>query len=150
MHFRPANPADVEALRAVARRAYVRYIPRVGRRPAPMDADFPRHVAERQATVAEQGGVVIGFVIAYPREDDYFVENVAVDPGHAGKGVGRGLMAEAEKAALAAGRRTVRLYTNVRMYENFAFYAGCGYKKTHEITESGFRRVYLEKELVSA
>lgn len=147
MAVRPAVADDVAAIRQIAERAYIRYVPRIGRRPAPMIADFQAHVARDLVTVDEREGAVAGFIVAYPRDEDYFVENVAVDPAQAGKGIGRTLMAHAEKAARMYGRDRIRLYTNMRMWENFPFYAGLGYHKTHEVVEAGFRRVYFEKEL---
>lgn len=147
MTVRSAVSDDVKRVRAIAEAAYIRYVPRIGRRPAPMDADFQAHIARGEVTLALVGEKIAGYVIAFPRADDYFVENVAVDPVFAGKGVGKALMAVAEKAAIAAGKRFVRLYTNMRMHENFPFYFGLGYVKTHEVTESGFHRAYFEKEL---
>lgn len=137
-------------IRAIATRAYVKYVPRIGRVPAPMAADFLSYVLNHQTRLAVSAGTVIGYLIAYPRDDDYFVENVAVDPLAAGKGAGKVLMVAAEKSAIELGFRCVRLYTNVRMWENFAFYRALGYHKTHEVKEAGFRRIYFEKECFQA
>jgi len=137
-------------IRAIATRAYVKYVPRIGRVPAPMAADFLGYVLKDQTRVVVSDGNVIGYLIGFPREDDYFVENVAVDPLATGKGAGKILMAAAEQSAVELGKRYVRLYTNVRMWENFPFYAALGYHKTHEVKEAGFRRIYFEKECVQA
>jgi predicted N-acetyltransferase YhbS len=149
MNLRPATSADVAAIRAVAKRAYIKYVPRIGRVPAPMAADFLAHVQAGQADVAELDGVVMGYLIAFPRDEDYFVENVAVDPAGAGKGMGKTLMALAEDHARQAGLGKVVLYTNHRMHENFPFYAALGYRTTGLVIEAGFRRVYFEKDLVA-
>lgn len=145
--FRAAETGDVAAVNAIARRAYEKYVARIGREPAPMVANFTAHVVDGETTVAERRGVIVGYLIAYPREADYFVENVAVDPGHSGRGVGGALMDRAEADARAAGKSLVRLYTNVRMEENFPFYDALGYLKTHETVEDGFHRAYFEKRL---
>jgi len=147
MPIRPAKGDDVRAVRNIAKRAYIRYVPRIGRSPAPMAADFLGAVERGTVSVAEAEGVVFGYVIAFPRDDDYFIENIAVDPAMAGLGLGKALMDHAEAAAEAAGKRFVRLYTNVRMHENFPFYAGLGYRVTREAVEDGFHRVYFEKDL---
>lgn len=147
MDIRLAVAADIAHIRGIAGRAYINYVPRIGRVPAPMVADFQGHVQRGETSVATSGGGVIGYLIAYARVDDYFVENVAVDPASAGVGVGRTLMGHAEMLAREVGKSVVRLYTNVRMWENFSFYAGLGYHKTGEATESGFHRIYFEKNL---
>lgn len=149
MDLRPAISADVAAIRAVAQRAYIKYVPRIGRVPAPMAADFLSHVQAGQTHVAVSHDKVMGYLIAFARDDDYFVENVAVDPAGTGQGIGKALMALAEDDAKQAGRDKIVLYTNVRMHENFPFYAALGYRTTDMVVEAGFRRVYFEKDLIA-
>ena len=45
MRLRPAVAADVPGLRALVEAAYAVYVPRIGLRPAPMDADYDDLVA---------------------------------------------------------------------------------------------------------
>lgn len=149
MNLRPATSSDVAAIRNIAKRAYIKYVPRIGRVPAPMAADFLSHVQAGQTHVAEIDGLVVGYLIAFTRDDDCFIENVAVDPSGAGKGIGKALMALAEDHARDAGRDKVVLYTNARMHENFPFYAALGYRTTGLVVEAGFRRVYFEKDVNS-
>ncbi len=110
-----------------------------------MAADFLGYVLKGDTCVAVMDGSVIGYLIAFARDDDYFIENIAVDPLAVGKGVGKALMAAAEQSAREAGKPCIRLYTNIRMWENFPFYTALGYHKTHEVKEAGFRRIYFEK-----
>jgi len=112
-----------------------------------MVADFEAQIGGNQVTVAMTGDDICGYIVAFPRADDFFVENIAVEPSAAGGGFGRALMGYAETAARAANCNLVRLYTNAKMYENFPFYEALGYRKTHEVTENGFHRVYFEKGL---
>ena len=92
MEVRLAASGDTDRIRDIARRAYEKYVPRIGREPAPMVADFDTHMDRDELSVAVKSDTVIGFIVAYPREDDYFVENVAVDPGVMGAGVGKALI----------------------------------------------------------
>ena len=43
--IRHALPADTAQIRAIAQAAYRKYVPRLGREPAPMSADLEAHVA---------------------------------------------------------------------------------------------------------
>lgn len=147
MKMRQASVGDSSRVRDIARAAYAHYVARIGREPAPMLADFEGHIQRGEVTLSEASGVINGYIVAYARPDDYFVENVAVHPDHAGTGLGKALMNHAEVAAIHAERRIIRLYTNVAMTENFPFYVALGYRKTHEATEAGFHRVYFEKIL---
>ena len=80
-------------------------------------------------------------------DDDYFVENVAVDPERAGQGLGKALMSRAEAMARDLGQDKITLYTNAQMHENFSFYEALGYLRTGEVEEDGFHRVYFQKQL---
>ena len=115
-----------------------------------MAADFLSYVLKGEARVAVIDGTIIGYLIAYPRDDDYFIENIAVDPLTAGKGIGKVLMSVVEKSAIEAKKSCIRLYTNIRMWENFSFYAALGYRKTHEVKEAELHRVYFKKDCIEA
>ena len=67
-----------------------------------MAADFLSYVLKGEARDAVIDGTIIGYLIAYPRDDDYFIENIAVDPLTAGKGIGKVLMSVVEKSAIEA------------------------------------------------
>lgn len=145
--MRPAVAADVDRLRAIAVAAFAHYVPRIGRKPAPMVADFATHVAAGQVHVIEEGGRIVGYIVTHKRDDGQFIDNVAVDPSRHRRGHGLRLMqfAEAEAARNACPR--VFLFTNIHMRENLDIYARLGYAETHRIREDGFDRVYLEKRL---
>jgi len=143
--IRPAGPEDLDAIRRIARAAYALYVPRIGREPAPMVADFTASIAAGAAWVA--GAPVVGFVVAYRRGDHWHLENVAVEPSAQGTGLGGALIAHVEAMARAAGAVAVELYTNARMTENMSLYPRLGYTETGRALENGFDRVFYRKEL---
>ena len=49
--IRPAGPEDVDAIRRIARAAYALYVPRIGREPAPMVADFTASIEHTRASI---------------------------------------------------------------------------------------------------
>lgn len=148
--IRPATAADVQAMRRLVVAAYAHYVPRIGREPAPMTADYAAVVAGGHAWVAEAGGRLAGLLVLVPHDDHLLVENVAVDPGAQGSGVGSRLLAFADERARALGLPELRLYTHERMTENLAYYPRRGYVETHRSEEHGFHRVYFTKRLASA
>jgi ribosomal protein S18 acetylase RimI-like enzyme len=145
--IRPATTDDIDAIAAAARAAYTRYVERIGREPAPMVADFAALVAAGEVEVLALGGEVAGFIVMRPGADHLFIENVAVHPDHQGRGLGQRLLARAESEAGARGLPALRLYTNVKMTENFPFYEALGFVETERRREDGFDRVYMEKRL---
>jgi diadenosine tetraphosphate (Ap4A) HIT family hydrolase/GNAT superfamily N-acetyltransferase len=143
--LRSAVAEDVPDLRAVASAAYEGYVPRMGRRPAPMTADYPQSVRDGQVWVAVADGVLVGLVVLVLREDHLLLENVAVSPSAQGQGIGGRLLAFAEDHARQHGLSEVRLYTNAAMTENLAYYPRRGYVETHRAEQDGFRRVFFSK-----
>jgi ribosomal protein S18 acetylase RimI-like enzyme len=141
--IRPATASDVGTIAAVARAAYAKYVPRIGREPPPMVADFAGYVARGTVVVIEAEGELRGFMIAWPEEDAYLIDNIAVDPLAQGRGLGRRLIEHAVSEARRLGLSALRLYTNVAMTENLAMYRRIGFVETHRAVELGLNRVYM-------
>jgi ribosomal protein S18 acetylase RimI-like enzyme len=134
-------------MRDIARAAYAKYLPRIGREPAPMVADYHAAAAMQHAVVVEIDGQVQGYMIGWPEGDAYFIENVGVDPRYQGRGLGRLLIEHAVVEARRQGLSALSLYTNEAMTENLAMYAHLGFAETQRVTEEGFRRVYMRRTL---
>ena len=145
--LRPARPEDAPAVTALVRAAYARWVPRLGREPAPMTADDAALIAAGAVTLLEDAGRLLGVLVLIPQPDALMIENVAVAPEAQGRGLGGLLLAEADRVARETGRRRVRLYTNAAMTENIGFYARRGFVETRRATEHGLHRVYMEKPL---
>ncbi|MEW2355634.1 GNAT family N-acetyltransferase [Spirillospora sp. NPDC029432] len=144
---RLATPDDVPVLAGIARAAYAKYVPRIGVEPPPMVADFAAEVAAGDTWVAEDEGAVLGFAVLAAEDDHLLLKNVAVDPSAQGRGVGGALLGLAERRAREAGAGEIRLYTNVAMTENIAYYGRRGYVETHREEGEGLRRVFFAKRL---
>jgi len=145
--IRQAVSADVPQRHALARAAYQKYVPRIGREPAPMNADFAAHVAAGQAVVIERAGSIAGYMIAWTTPDAYLVDNLAVDPARQGEGLGRTLLAHAAAEAKRLTLPALRLYTNAAMTENLALYCHIGFVETHRSVEKGYNRVHMLLDL---
>ncbi|TAJ85524.1 MAG: GNAT family N-acetyltransferase [Reyranella sp.] len=146
--IRQAVPSDEPEVRTCAEQAYARYVPAMGRKPAPMVADFAAQIADGHVYVAtdDKGGFE-GFIVFYAEDGHVMLENVAVLPSAAGRGVGKRLIAFCEDTARQRGFGAVHLYTNEKMIENLSIYPRLGYVEVGRRTEAGFNRVYFEKSL---
>lgn len=146
--IRLAVAADENDIRTCAEGAYTRYIAVIGRRPAPMDADFAAQIAAGHIHVSTgPAGELRGFIVFFVENDHLMLENVAVMPAAAGKGIGKTLIGFCEDEARRLGLSTVQLYTNEKMAENLSIYPRLGYVEIDRRTENGFNRVYFEKRL---
>jgi len=107
-------------------------------------------IRTRQVTVAESGGSVVGILVLDRTAEGFLLENIAVDPAHKGKGLGRALFELAEAEAKRAGFDSIYLYTHELMAENRALYARIGYAEYDRRVDEGLPRVFMRKKLVRA
>lgn len=146
--IRRAAAEDEASIRDCADRAYGRYVDAIGRKPAPMVADYASQIAWDQVHVAvDETGALEGFIVFRPMTDHMFLENVAVQPAVSGRGIGKSLIRFCEAEALRLGLGAVRLYTNEKMTDNLLLYLHLGYVEVDRRTEDGFDRVYFERPL---
>jgi ribosomal protein S18 acetylase RimI-like enzyme len=123
--IRRADLGDVDALSAIAAAAYEKYVPRIGRAPAPVTADYAQTIRNGQAWVVIEEGEIVGFAVFIARPGYLLLDNVAVLPAAQGRGVGARLLALAEDHACGLGLTEIRLFTNEAMTENLAYYRSC-------------------------
>ena len=144
--IRPARQGDMDAL-VVLERASFRG-DRIARR------SFRRALAVRNAAVIVEvaRGWLRGYALVFFRAGSGVARlySIAVDGAARGRGVGRGLLAEAERAARQRGRRTMRLEVRRDNGPSLALFRGAGYRQFGEIPdyyEDGMTALRFEKAL---
>ncbi|MEU6136907.1 GNAT family N-acetyltransferase [Nocardioides sp. NPDC047086] len=146
--IRPAEAADAPRLKGIALAAYAKYVERIGLEPAPMGADYEEAIDSAVVWVAMADDDVAGYAVTRdPGGDGVLLENLAVAPGHQGRGIGRALITHVESRAKGRGALHVELFTHEAMTENRRLYAGLGYQETGYAVERGYRRVFMRKTL---
>jgi ribosomal protein S18 acetylase RimI-like enzyme len=145
--LRRAEPTDAPALASCVEAAYHHYIPRIGKPPGPMLADYAEVIARHQVWVAEAERQIIGVLVLIPEEDTLLLDNIAVHPDHQRRGIGRALLELADAEALCQGYDELRLYTHETMTENIALYTRSGWVETHRGHQDGYARVFMRKRL---
>jgi GNAT superfamily N-acetyltransferase len=147
VRVRPAHGRDAAALSDLARLAYAPYVPRIGREPAPVTADYAATIGRGGVWVAEVEDRVVGLLVLQLRVDHLLLENVAVAPDLHGTGIGARLLDVAEDQARRHRLPEIRLYTNAAMTENLAYYPRRGYRETHRAVQDGYDRVFFSKTM---
>jgi len=140
--IRLARRADAEMVRACAQAAFARYVPRMGRAPAPMQADIIAAINLHAVHIATNPeGALLGYVICRAEGVEMRLDTVAVWPDSAGQGIGRRLIAHVEALARDRGLQAVTLYTNAAMTETLRVYPALGYFRLARSVQDGFDRV---------
>ena len=145
--IRSATLEDVPGITACVCEAYVHYIERIGKRPAPMLEDFQGTISTAQVHVAEARGKIVGVVVLMVSDEGFYLDNIAVRPSAKGTGVGRTLLELAEGEARRQGYDSIYLATHELMHENRALYARIGYEEYDRRVVNGYPRVFLRKQL---
>ena len=91
--IRPAEASDAEAVRALVRGAYGRWVGRLGREPSPTGDDCARRIADGQAWVLDDEGGLVGLVGLKDGLEALLIPSIAVAPAAQGRGRGRRLVA---------------------------------------------------------
>jgi GNAT superfamily N-acetyltransferase len=145
--LRPATGSDAASVAALVDAAYGHYVERIGMRPGPMTDDYTAVIRDRQVTVAEHDGVIVGVVVLAVTDEGFLVDNVAVHPSRRGTGLGRALLQFAEAEARRAGFDAIHLYTHEQMTENLELYSRIGYVEYDRRSQGTFSLVYMRKQL---
>ncbi|MET1416374.1 GNAT family N-acetyltransferase [Roseibium sp. HPY-6] len=138
-----ALPQDEAAIRDLARRAYERFIPVMNAVPLPMTADYGALIRSAEVWVLRAGPDIAASLVLVPQDDHLMIESIAVDPDCQGGGFGRRMLEWAHHRAQQLGFSELRLYTNVLMQENRAWYQRAGYVETHEEQRGDKRIVHM-------
>ena len=145
--IRAATAADAARIVAICNEAYAKYVPRLGKPPGPMLADYPAEIAAGNTVVIGNGAAIDGYMVGEPEADAWVIHILGVDPACQGQGLGRRLIEHAEAEARRLGLPALRLYTNIVMTETIPLYLHLGFVETHRAFEEGFHRIYMRRDL---
>jgi ribosomal protein S18 acetylase RimI-like enzyme len=145
--IRRAVPADAEAIAALTRAAYEKWIPVIGRAPKPMTADYEVAVREHLIELLIVDGALVALVECIREPEHLLIENLAVAPAQQGRGYGLRLLRHAEALASDFGFAELRLYTNKLFAANVDFYRKHGYRFDGETAFKGGFIVHMSRRI---
>lgn len=148
--IRRATPADVASITAITDAAYARYVPRMGRKPQPMTADYQQMVATNPIWLLSVADQPVGVLVLIHEPTALLIYSVAVHPDYQQRGYGQQLLAWSEHEARRAGYTQIRLYTNALMEENIARYTALGYRETGREPFGELTVVHFVKDIDAA
>jgi GNAT superfamily N-acetyltransferase len=146
--WRQGDATDATAIRELTRAAYAKWVPIIGREPKPMTADYTEAVLKHRFDLIDINGKLAALIETILEADHLLIENVAVSPSFQKRGLGRKLLAHAEKLAALSGFSEVKLYTNRLFAENIQLYSKLGYHVDREEAFKGGFLVHMGKPVV--
>ncbi|MGI9436638.1 MAG: GNAT family N-acetyltransferase [Geminicoccaceae bacterium] len=103
-----ASTEDLTAIRRIAEDAYSPYVARLGRKPAPMVADFEKHLVDDWVVVFARDHV-LGYAVVRTLgevpQQVMLLDNIAVAIDAQRQGIGNALIEHVEQHVLAAGMK---------------------------------------------
>lgn len=147
VRIRPAAPDDAQAIGAVfdaAVHAGWGYLGDLVSEPLFTPEDWEQLVAAHAPpnvllVAVDESDAVVGYTAVHPEDGEMFL--LFVHPAHAGRGIGRGLLAAAHGALHAAGCRQAYLYVHEQNERALAVYTAAGYHPDGSDRVSDFRGV---------
>jgi ribosomal protein S18 acetylase RimI-like enzyme len=143
--LRVAEAADAEAIGALTREAYAKWVEVIGREPLPMVVDYSQAVQTHRFDLLQVEDRLVALIETTPQDDELLIVNVAVRPAFQGRGFGVRLLKLAEDLAAASGLKGTRLYTNKLFSENLRLYASLGYQVEREEALNGGVAIHMSK-----
>ena len=147
MILRRATDDDCAALEALQRAAYAENERILGATPIPLQADYAAILHDMEVWLAGPRKDPDGALALEFRDGDMLIWSVATHPKARGTGVGRGLLALAEKRARDEKRGVIRLYTASLYLSNIEWYARHGFVEESREVMSDRIRVNMIKKL---
>jgi ribosomal protein S18 acetylase RimI-like enzyme len=158
--YRPGEPKDIPALVDLLTRcdATIAEWAPPGYVPPPTEVDTDR-LAQRMAdpatgvTVADRDGTAVGFSTIRPGDEPGHghISNLFVDPDHWGEGIGRELLARAERLMRERGWSVGELSTQSLNARARRLYERAGWRDTggrHPHEEDGLEMAEYERDLL--
>lgn len=150
VRLRVAGEGDADAIRALTREAYAKWVDLTGREPLPMRVDYAAAIRRHRFDLLYVGDRLAALIETVPEGDHLLIENVAVLPALQGRGFGTRLLTLAEELAASSGLAGTRLYTNKLFVENIRLYEALGYRVEREEALNGGVAVHMVKSRAEA
>ena len=147
--LRVAREGDADAIGALTREAYAKWVDLTGREPLPMRVDYSDAVRKHRFDLLYVGGCLAALIETVPEGDCLLIENVAVLPAFQGRGFGTRLLKMAEELAASLALAGMRLYTNKLFVQNIRLYEALGYRVEREEELNGGVAVHMIKSRAS-
>ncbi len=132
IEIRRASEDDADAIGALTRQAYAKWVPVIGREPLPMSVDYNDAIRKHRFDLLFLEDMLAALIETVPSDGYLLIENLAVLPALQRKGLGRRLLAHAELMAASMGHSEIKLYTNKLFEKNLNFYQALGYQVEQE------------------
>ncbi len=151
LDFRPASPAERDAVERVLRAAFTAYIRKLGREPSDTYDWLEAAILGGDVHAGIEGDRILGTVVTTRGEGGLYIRLLAVAPERQGSGIGGWLLDRIEDVARAEGLATLSLHTAEIMDGLLRLYRRQGYREVGRALpdhgKDAYLRVHFQKKL---
>ena len=148
--LRIAEASDADAIRALTREAYAKWVGLTGREPLPMRVDYAEALKTHRFDLLYTDERLAALIETVMEGEVMLIVNVAVALDMQRRGFGKLLLQHAEQLATSKGCKRTRLYTNKLFTDNVSLYEKLGYRFDREEPLNSGVAVHMSKALVDA
>jgi len=145
--IRLAVPADAAAVTDCVCRAFIDYIAVIGQQPQPMLDDYQALIRRNRVYIAVADTDLAGVLVVEHSEHAFSIETLATHPAFQGAGIGKKLIAWAERLAQEHHVHAVTLSTNRLMHRTREIYRHLGFVEYDQAIVNGYDRILMRKTI---
>jgi N-acetylglutamate synthase-like GNAT family acetyltransferase len=143
--LRKATIADAAAVSRLADTSYARWVEVIGSTPQPMQADYEDFIRSHEVWLTGPSNAPEGSLALKVEDEHLLLWSIAVSPTAQGKGLGGALLDFTCQRCRQLGLTEVRLFTNVRMESNRAWYERKGFQEFDRKTIGDKHVIFMSK-----
>ena len=140
-----ATARDAGGVAECVCRAFIDYIPLIGKQPQPMLDDYQALISHHSVYVVAEDSKVVGVLVVGETEDGFCIETLATHPEVQGIGIGKKLISFAENMARQRRYDSIYLTTNIHMLKSQAIYSHLGFVECGKSIVGGYQRMKMQK-----
>ena len=145
--IRLAVSADAAGVTDCVCRAFIDYIAVIGQQPQPMLEDYQSLISQSRVYIAVADAQLAGVLVIDTTGQEFCIDTLATHPLCQGAGIGKKLIAWAERLAQEQDGDAVTLSTNRLMHKTRAIYRHLGFVDYDHAIVNGYDRILMRKTL---
>ena len=145
--IRQATSRDAGDVAECVCRAFIDYIPLIGKQPQPMLDVYPALISQSRVYLAASQEKIVGVLVVDETDEGFCIDTLAIHPAFQGCGIGKQLIDLAENLAKQRQFQSVYLATNSLMFKTQGIYTHLGFVEYDKRIVNSYNRIMMRKKI---